>query len=728
MAERVRRATAGDIRRALDTLEPGKPIPRQPKTVTQKQEFFGSYQIINEIGEGGAARVVRARHIHPNYAERTFALKLLFPQADSDSDMQTVFRKEAFLMALLKHPNIVRTFEAGVEEGQPFIAMEYISGRDLWEVLERADQLDVELRQSVLMHILGEVLRGIVFAHELVDGDGNALNVIHHDVNPTNIFLSFDGDVKLGDFGVAAVTQSGRAYGDENQGKLGYFAPEQFIKAPLDQRVDIFAFGVTMFELLCGVTPFESDDADEVLRLNREAIVPPPRRLNPGIDHGLAAVMMRALARKPNDRYGTARIMLTALEPFLPPRSGMKLAVAAYMRTLLLPEYVQELRIRQGLSGAGKEAGVGNSVAFYSTVPAVWHRWRDTLRDRGLKPKLFPILDELGDMLASENPDVLVVDVDGSDFSPARLITALANAPRAVPIVAATVEVTPTTAARARAIGAADLVYEPLRGERVQTAIWVAVKSGGGPQFQSGEAPAEERRTRVLFVTRDVALEERLSAALPQWGYEVDSTDSIAAALDRTRVATHHAVIFDVFPELTPSHRAFPEEFRSCEGIGMVPVLFLAPNEDHARLTGITRSAARARDESPVVLATTLNQLRSDVRAGRSFIRFAAAFEVEIRYGGRTFAAAAADVSRGGILVRCEEIPPVGTDLRLRLRLPGGAGVVEVSGRVVRILLPKDPKDRPGVGIEFAGFGVRNESSLIQFLFQLARMADAKAR
>jgi len=319
--------------------------------------FFGPYQLIQNIGIGGVAKVMRARHIHPMYGETTFAVKILHEDLSRDPRVVALFRNEAYVLAMLNHPNIVRTFEAGVQDDKLFIAMEYIDGRDLDELAQRCKRARQPIPISIILHIIGEILKGLAFAHELADADGNRLNLVHRDVNPANVFLSYDGHVKLGDFGVAAIAAGQVEKNRELAGKIGYFAPEQLEGADVDRRADIFAVGVMLYEVLTGERLFAGDDTDKVMRLNRHAKVPRPSKANPEISSELEVIVLKALERRPCDRYASAHAMLEALTPVLPAAVDMSLAVAALVHKVFLHEHMNELQLREFLAGVGPGRG-----------------------------------------------------------------------------------------------------------------------------------------------------------------------------------------------------------------------------------------------------------------------------------------------------------------------------------------------------------------------------------
>ena len=253
----------------------------QPVASSPMPPYFGPYQLLGMIGEGAIARVMRASHIHPRYAEQIFALKLLHPQLSQDAQVIELFQREAYVLSLLKHPNIIKTFEAGRHDQQLFIAME---GNDLDNLLLRAKALNFKLPMPIMLYIVEQILNGLSFAHTLCDAEGQLLKFVHRDINPANVFLSYEGEVKLGDFGVASIAAGHVEKNRQIAGKLGYFSPEQLLGDDVDQRADLFSLGVLMFEMFCGVRLFDATDIEQTMRLNAQAKIPKPRKLNADIE------------------------------------------------------------------------------------------------------------------------------------------------------------------------------------------------------------------------------------------------------------------------------------------------------------------------------------------------------------------------------------------------------------------------------------------------------------
>lgn len=708
----------------IDLPDPGQGGPAgQAASAAEHANFFGPYQLIQQVGQGGVAKVMRARHIHPGYADTTFAIKILHEELSRDPRVVSLFRHEAYVLSLLKHPNVVQTFEAGMQDNKMFIAMEYIDGRDLDNMVLRCQRTKTPLPIPIAMHIVGEVLKSLAYAHELSDSDGNRLNLVHRDINPANVFLSYDGRVKLGDFGVASIAAGMVEKSRELAGKVGYFAPEQLAGDPVDHRADLFAMGVMIFEMLTGARLFEADNADKIMQLNKRAKIPKPSGFNPQITSELEAALLTALERKPKDRYASARAMLQAFLPFIPSSVGMSLAVAALMRKVFLNEHMQELQLREGLAGAGISRGSGQSVAVCTADERARAAFNELLLSRGYRPMLCATPAELGASFASVTPPVTaLIDVCQKGFSPAQYILAMRKAPRAIPVVAVSEQLDLHWVHLADALGAVDLLFKPFNIERVLTAVRAAIT--GAVSVAQVDAPGVVShlgvRPRLLLLTQDPKLVGTLGSALAERGYDVEMSPTVAEAIERTDHASYHAVIYDAHPAQPPD-LVFPGLLRGRPAMGLVPIIFLASPEIAPAFAGIDRSEVRGRSDNFAGLGDSLNRLWADNRLGRIFIRYLMSFPVELRYGGRVFNGQATDISRGGTMLFCDQMPPVGTDVGVSLRLPGSASAIQVTGRVMRVDLPKagTGEARAGIGVEFERFHARGEGQLIAFLATL---------
>ncbi len=251
--------------------------------------------------------------------DKLIVVKEVLPHLASDRQFFELFLDEARVCARLHHPNIVQVFDAGVEEGAYFLAMEFVHGHDVHELLERARRADVSIPVGVVVAIGRAMCAGLHHAHELKNERGEPLGLVHRDVSPSNVLVSYDGNPKVTDFGIAHVRRPTTPADDRSlRGKLPYMSPEQCRNRPLDRRSDVYSIGVVLFELLTRRRAHERDgDSDfEVMRSICEAPVPSPSQLRPDCPPELSGIVQTSLAKDPDDRYATAREMQIALEAF----------------------------------------------------------------------------------------------------------------------------------------------------------------------------------------------------------------------------------------------------------------------------------------------------------------------------------------------------------------------------------------------------------------------------
>ncbi len=225
-----------------------------------------------------------------------------------------MFLNEARLATLLNHPNIVQTNDVGVEDGHMFLTMEYLEGQPLNAIVRAAKAKGKRLDDAIGVKIISDALAGLHYAHELRDYDGTPLSIVHRDLSPHNLFVTYEGIAKVVDFGIAKTAGSTKTEQGIIKGKFAYMAPEQASDEKVDRRADIFVMGIVLWELLTGERlVFRRNDVQTVNRLLNDKF-PFPSSERPDIDPELDAIVMKALAKDPADRYQTALEMREALE------------------------------------------------------------------------------------------------------------------------------------------------------------------------------------------------------------------------------------------------------------------------------------------------------------------------------------------------------------------------------------------------------------------------------
>lgn len=680
---------------------------------------MGNYQLLKRIGCGGLGSVFRARHTDPSLGERNLAVKVLRRDLAANPKVVGLFHREAYLLPLLQHQNVVRVYEAGIDGDYMFIAMEYVEGRDLHgllvECLAKGDRLPL----SLSVFVVREVLKALCCAHGMSDADGSALRVLHHDVNPSNIFLSFSGNVKLGDFGLATMAAAEVVRERELTGTAGYFAPEQLAGKPADERSDLFSLGVVLFELLAGRRLFEGTTQDRTLRLNERARIPRLRDIEPSVPVGLAAVVERALSREPDHRFASAPEMLGELQGYLASDVGMWLGVAGWLRTFFSEAFGRELE-RRALHG---ETPINQDAALIGLCTADVTQ-QQTLGDSLLAAGYWVEVSESHDALREalrhgEPPQVMLFDVDSPGFEPEAILEAMAAARAPVPIVGLCREMEPNQIARAFTLGATDLLMRPTPQDRLLTAIraasmGLAVRTVG----QSGADPHSQPPTRVLMVSADARLHRSLTRAMAEWGYELFLAKGGAAAMMQHEHRSFRAVISDMQVEVGAVEQ-FVRELRTIPGNGLVPVLCLGSEELAGANLELPRTTVRPRSDDPVVLATGLRLLLADNHLGRVHARYKTNIDVDGYQGGKRFNGKAINVSRGGLRLRCET--PLEKGILVSLTVDLSNGPVDVRGTVLRIDTPADAKgEEKDAGIRFDAFTEAHEGLLIAFIESVA--------
>jgi serine/threonine-protein kinase len=274
------------------------------------------------------------------------ALKMIRDELSRNDEFLTMFLDEAKIVGLLRHPNIVRYHELCNVGGRAFIAMELLFGQSLWSVWDACRQRGVRLRYDMIAWIGARVCDALHYAHELRGGEGpesgHALGIVHRDVNATNVFVTYDGVVKVIDFGLAkAANRASKTAAGVIKGKVAYMSPEQAVGAPVDRRTDVFALGITLWELACDRRLFKQADDVDTLKRVHAAEVPDPTLLVDGFPSTLWAILRRALARDPEDRYSTAAEMARALDAFVGGAVDSKV-VAEVMQELFVEERARQ--------------------------------------------------------------------------------------------------------------------------------------------------------------------------------------------------------------------------------------------------------------------------------------------------------------------------------------------------------------------------------------------------
>lgn len=331
--------------------------------------MLGRYELLLPIAKGGMAEVWLARLSGTRGFRKIVAIKTILRGAIDDARMEQMFIEEATLASQIHHPNTVEIFDFGEHEGTLFIAMEWVEGEPLNVIVAEAAKRG-GLPLPIAVNVLGQACKGLHAAHELRDESGHSLGIVHRDISPQNLIVSYTGTVKVLDFGIAKATSqvSTLTEAGEVKGKFAYMSPEQVGGGQLDRRSDIFSLAVLGYMLTTGRHPFRGQNsAETVRRIYSPEPAPPPSSFISDYPPALETALLRALEKKPEDRFQSAHDFLAALEDVAPEylENSFEVKLGAYMRDLLGPRQAERRRqLRLAEESAGKE---GSGVMLAST-------------------------------------------------------------------------------------------------------------------------------------------------------------------------------------------------------------------------------------------------------------------------------------------------------------------------------------------------------------------------
>lgn len=310
-----------------------------------RRTHVSKYRLLAEIGNGGMADVYLAVAEGPAGFNKLVVLKVLRPTYAKHIKFRQMFLEEARLAARLNHPNVVQSYEVGEHAGDYFLAMEYLEGQPLSRILERAER-GAKLPLALHLRMLSEALGGLHYAHELTDYDGEPLHLVHRDVTPQNLFVTYAGQIKLLDFGIAKTAQSSvQTETGGLRGKIGYMAPEQIASEDtnLDRRADIYSMGVMLWEAAARRKLWDGLSETAILNRVMNGEVPSPRELNPDVPDALERVCMKALSVERDARHSTALELQADVETVIESLAGK---VTARDAGRLVAELFSDARVR----------------------------------------------------------------------------------------------------------------------------------------------------------------------------------------------------------------------------------------------------------------------------------------------------------------------------------------------------------------------------------------------
>lgn len=352
------------------------PPPSQPLSGPMPS-VLGRYEVRAKIGEGGMAHVYVGYDRSGDGPGRAVALKIIKDEFSQNREFVDMFIDEGRIAAKLSHPNVVKLLELGNERGRLFIAMELLSGQSLWDVWGAAREQRRRVPYDIAAWMGARIADGLHHAHEHRNDAGESLRIVHRDVNPHNVFVTYDGQIKIIDFGLAkAIGRATKTAAGVVKGKLGYLAPEQASSVEIDRRADIFALATSLWEVTTNRRLFRQDEDIETLRAIYAAVVPVPNTFVSDYPDGLWVVLRRALARNRDERYPTAEAFGKDLDAFA--GSGSKPvdanALSSFMSELFPKDRERQLEWLQTASGPRPLSLVPlkrpGSIAAHAPMPA----------------------------------------------------------------------------------------------------------------------------------------------------------------------------------------------------------------------------------------------------------------------------------------------------------------------------------------------------------------------
>ena len=322
---------------------------------------FGKYLLLSRIAQGGMAELYQAKLVGDEGFEKLIAIKKILPHLAEETNLVKSFIDEAKLAAFLQHPNIVQIYDFGSVNSTYYIAMEYLYGKDLKLITNRYKEMGLPISIENALYIATQVCAGLDYAHRLKDFQGNPLNIIHRDIGPHNIFITYDGQVKIIDFGIAkAAIQNTKTQDGSLKGKMAYMSPEQALGEHIDYRSDIFAMGILLYEMVTHKRMFEGD-AFSIFAKVREADYIPAGTVNKALPRELCGIIDKALAKDREQRYQSAEEMLADLEKYI---HGLSISpsyrnLSKYMKELYREEAKSEFEAIRKITDADSMTSLG---------------------------------------------------------------------------------------------------------------------------------------------------------------------------------------------------------------------------------------------------------------------------------------------------------------------------------------------------------------------------------
>ena len=462
---------------------------------------FGKYHLLERISVGGMAEVFKAKAFGVEGFEKILAIKRILPSMAEDADFIQMFIDEAKIAGQLNHANIAQIFELGRVQDSHFIAMEYVWGKDVLQIQNRFRRMKATMPFPMAAYVAAKMCEGLDYAHKKKDAGGKLLNIIHRDVSPQNVLVSYDGEVKVIDFGIAkAASRSTKTQAGVLKGKFGYMSPEQVRGLPLDRRSDIFAIATILYELLTAERLFLGESDFATLEKVRNVDVPPPSKTVPGCPEPIEKIILKGLAKDVEDRYQWGAEMQEDLQAYLNSLEapfGIK-QLAAWMREQFAPEMKRESQVLEEQKKMTREmkapavaAALGNVSGAPSQPPK-----EGTMELRA--DDLLEEVPELGEMKEDDAPLAGEATQISTEVPPEVLALLSAN-----PSLGSGAPASPANDLQAQSTQILSSEHpKPPGGELPSQATMIldqgAPPSGNGAQAAGGLAPLPSQATVLL--------------------------------------------------------------------------------------------------------------------------------------------------------------------------------------------------------------------------------------
>jgi serine/threonine protein kinase len=348
--------------------------------VADDRERVGRYEVVCRLARGGMAEILLGRLTGPSGFERTVVIKRILPAYTEEQSFVDMFLDEARIAARIHHPNVVQHQELGQDGEQLYLVMEYLDGESLASVQRRSRSRAAPLSHVEAIHIVASAAAGLHAAHEMTDHEGEALGIVHRDISPQNLFVTYRGGVKVMDFGIAkasdriTTTEAGSL-----KGKIRYMSPEQARGERLDRRSDLFSLGIVLYEITTGHALFRRRTPLASLRAVQDGPIPPPSTIVPDYPAALEAIVMRALARDRDERFDDVEAFRTALLDVLEelgPETRPAESLAAHMERSFADRIMQKREmVRRVSRGAALDGLPESEVDSDVEIPSVVVEW-----------------------------------------------------------------------------------------------------------------------------------------------------------------------------------------------------------------------------------------------------------------------------------------------------------------------------------------------------------------